>query len=248
MEGVIVVLLIEMVGGNQQVELVAGLEGDGTADRIGVAVVDIGAGELVLAIAVAAIVFARHAGEDLVGHQRAADTAFEHHGIIIAVAGAGIAAQLLGGFLGDQVDGAGGGAATVQGALWTTQHFDTFDVIEARQLRRRPRDQHAILQEGDSAIGAQINAGQADAANEGPIDTELVADRQIGNGRGERANVLDTAGADHVATNRGNGGGDLRQRLRTAGGSDDDVGDAIAGGSRRLAKGRRRDSHGPCKQ
>ena len=159
MEGVIIVVLAEMLGGDQHLQVIGGLEQHAAADRIGVTVIDVFAGELVHAVAVAFVVLARDPDHELVGDERAADRAFQRQRVVVAVGGAGIAAEFFGRALGDQVDRACGRAAPVQRALRPTQHLDPVDVVEARQLRRWPGDQRSVLQEGDGPVRAQVDAG-----------------------------------------------------------------------------------------
>lgn len=203
---------------------------------MGIAVIDRVAGEQVGAVAVALFIFARDAKHQIFAGDRSPERAFERPRVIIAVSGTGIAAELGGWPRGDDIDDAAGRTAAICRALRSAQHFDLLDVVKAAELRRRAADHRAILQEGHGAVGAKVDAGEADAANEGAVDAELIADRDIGHRRGEIASVFDTARADVAGTENRNRAPCIFQRLAGLGCRYDD-GTILAGLGAAIARG-----------
>ena len=181
MESIVAVLFVKHFARQQNVYPWSDFEKQAPAQRISVTIIDILAREFVDAISIAAIIFPGYPDHDILAGDRATDTAFDAERVIVAIGQPGIAIEFIGRALGDKVDRAGSGAPAIQRSLRPTQHFDTLKIIEARELRCWPGNLRTVLQEGDAAIRTQIDAGQADAANENTIYTKLVADRQVGN-------------------------------------------------------------------
>ena len=69
--------------------------------------------------------------------QRQIDAALHAECVIVTVLNRRIAAELVSGALGDDVDGTRSGIAPIQGTLRTTQNFKTFDVDKVTQCYTR---------------------------------------------------------------------------------------------------------------
>lgn len=193
MERVVIVPLAQIVADDQQVEIGRGPEQQRQARGLRVAVVDRMSGEQIDAVTIALLDLARQPRHQHVARDRPADTALERLRVIVSIDGPRIAGQFGRGSVGDHVDRARGGAAAIGGALRPTQYLDLLEIVEACELRRRAADHRAVLEERDRAVRAQIDAGKADAADEGAVDAELVTHGEVGDGRGEIAHILDAA-------------------------------------------------------
>ena len=192
------------------------------ADGISLAIVDVGPGEQVLAIAAAVLDLGRDPRHQFVARERTAKRAFEDLVVVIAVSEAGVAIELGSGPLGHQVDRARGRPATICRPLRPAQDFDLFKVVKARQLRRWPRDHRPVLEKGDRAVGTKVDAGHADAADKGAVDAELVADRQVGDRPDEVGDRLNPAGTDLVRRDRRDRRRGRLKRSAALGRGDDD--------------------------
>ena len=231
MEPVIVIILAEMVRDHQHLQIGGQVCLQRSAKGIGVAVVDRVTRNEVLAETVAAFVFSCHAECQRVTRDRSTDCPFERHRVVIAVGRPRIAFEVGGRTRGDDVDDAAGRSAAVGGALRAAQDFDLRNIVETAELRRRAAVDRTILQEGDRAVGSEIDAGQPDPADESPVDPELIAHRDIGHGSRQIARILDAAGTDIVCTKNGDRGCRILKRLTRLGRGDDDH--VLAGAGRR---------------
>ena len=227
-EGVVVVVFLEVVGNDRRLHVIAGGERHHGANGYRVAVVDLAAGEQVLAVAITLVPLHGHTSTDSVGH-RAAYRTFKGLGSEVADRQTAVAVQGIAGLASNEVHHAGGSAAAVGGALRAAQHFHLFQVEEAGQLSGRTRDHGAVLQEGHGTVGTEVDAGHADAADEGTVHAELVTDGEIGHRRGEVGDVFDATGTELVCRNGRNGGRRAVDGVRLLGGGDDDFLEAIAG-------------------
>ena len=131
-EGVVVVVLVEVVRDDVDQDGIARLDTQARAKRIGVPVVDRIAGIEVRSVAVVLFPLAGDAHRYSIA-ERAADRALDDFRGVVAVGQVGIALKLVRGLLGDKVDDAGRRAAAIGGALRATQHFDPRNVAEIEQ-------------------------------------------------------------------------------------------------------------------
>ncbi len=175
--------------------------------------------------------------------------------VVVADIDAGVAAELVAGALGDQVDGPAGGVTAVERALRTLQHFHPVQVVEDRPDAGRARDVDPVDVEGDGALGVGVGGEAAHAAHEGVHAGARLADRQARHdvlqvGGLGHARLLQRLGADHR-----DGQGGFLHRLLAAGGGDDHLlhgRPAIGGGRRGLGLGEpgrtEQQSKGGCAQ
>ena len=174
MEGVVVVVFLEVVGHNQQFQIGREVGEQRASEGIGIAVVHRVTRKQVGAIAVTLVIFACHAECQGVPGDRSPDCTLQRQGIIVAVAGASIAFEGAGWAGGNDVDHPAGRSTAIGGSLRAAQHFDLLNVVEPAQLSRRSADDGAVLQEGHCAVSTKVDAGKTNAADEGAIDAELV--------------------------------------------------------------------------
>ena len=251
MEGVVVVVFLVVLGGQVDREIFRGVEEQAAAHGVGIAVVDVVAGEEVLAVAVTLFFLERQSGCYAVA-EAAADRTFKIHLRVVAHRDAGVAVEFLRGALGDQVHGAGGGAAAVERALRAAQHFHTLQVIEACHLRGRARQDGAVLVHRHRTVGAEVDAGHADAADEDPRHTELVAHREVRDGVHHVADVGDAAGGEGVSAHHRDGGCGGGHRGLLLGGGDHHFLDVVRGfrvrAGRRDGDGKQAEARDPREQ
>ena len=211
-----------MVRDHQHLQIGCQVRLQRSAKGIGVTVVDRIARHEILAEAVAAFVFSCHAECQNVCRDRAAHGALERHRIVIAVGRPRIAFEIGCRARSHDIDDTAGRTAAIGGSLRAAQNFDLRNVVETAELRRRAAVDRTILQEGDRAIGSEIDACQPDPADESPVDPELIAHRDIGHGSRQIARILDAAGTDIVCTKNGDRGCRILKRLTRLGRGDDD--------------------------
>ena len=243
-EGVIVVVLTNVIDDQRAGQRVSDLADKGTAQGVGIAIVDRRAGEQVHAIAVAPLVLSGDPRHQPVTDDTAADRALQDLAVVIAVGRAHVAAQLVRRTGRDHVDRARGRTTAVEDALRPAQHLNLLQVEEATELLRRTRQDRAILKERDRALTADVEVVEADTADEGAVHAELVADRHIGHHRLQVGDILDTAGCQLRRGDRA----DRRRRAAERRGlfrrGDDDVADAVTLCALRVCRrSRRRGRH-----
>ena len=203
-EGVVVVVFLVVLGGEVDREVFRGVEEQAATHGVGIAIVHIVAGEEVLAVAVPLFLLECQASGHAIA-EAAADGALEVHQRVVADGHAGVAIEFLGRTLGDQVHGACGGATAVERALRAAQYFHALEVVEACHLRGGAREDRAVLVHRHCAVGAEVDAGHADAADEDPCDAELVTYREVGDGAHQVTHVRDAARGEGVAAHNRHG-------------------------------------------
>lgn len=217
-----VVVLLVIFAGEEDRQILRRQELEVGAGRELFGVVDIGAGQYVLAIAVAVNDLHREASTDALRQRTANRTLADQVEVGPTDSHTGIAVQVIGRLGGDEIDCAACRITPVQSALRPAQHLDPFEVEHRAELRLSERHHHAIDVQGDGGIDAGQRARQADAADEQLCEIEVVAE---GHARDELLQRLDIAavGFDQlVFADRGHRERDVGQRLFALLGGDDD--------------------------
>ena len=127
---------------------------------------------------------------------------------------------------GGNADHAGRGIATAQRALRTPKNLDPFDWTQFAERIAAARPIDAVDEDGHGAFQTGVVANRADAADTGRTISFVAGrrDQQGGSELVEFANIAGAALLQLFGTNRRHGNRNIRQRLRTPlGGNDDDI-------------------------
>ena len=194
------------------------------ARAVAIAIIDVGAEEQIVGIAVTTVVIAGQAEGDGFA-DRAGNVGLGDDGVVIAVADFSRTAERVGRRRGDDRDDTGAGVLAEQRRLRAAEHFDAAQVGQIADLGRRPRaidaiDEHANRRFDTGVIGAvaeaaddEIGVGRAlqlrhaQAGDQG-LNVEQIADLRL---------------LDCFCSSYRYGDRCCLQRLFTLGCSDDDV-------------------------
>ena len=216
------VVLVVVLAAQQDVERIAEIELQLCARHLAVEIVDLTAGDRVLAEAVAILALDRDPPQYPVRPERAAQRTLEVDVVVITVGEPRVAAQFLGRLGGDQVDRAADGIAAVQGALGPAQHLDALEVEERSELRLRARDDRAVHVQRDTGLAARRRGVRADAAYGELRHVEVVAEVDARHDQLQVLDVVDVRGRKPLAAQGRDRRADFLQRLLAFLRGDDD--------------------------
>lgn len=138
------------------------------AQEVAIAIIYIGlAGRDLLHEAVSLHVDALELCRQLVADEGASDATFQPQVIIIAVGRCAIGAKIEAWLFRDDVQEAGTGIASEQGALRAAQNFDAFHLTQFRKTDACAAAINAVNEQRDGRFKARIFADRANAADTG---------------------------------------------------------------------------------
>jgi hypothetical protein len=218
-------IVLGIVAGEADRDVVGRIELDRRPGGPDVAIVILQAGGEVVAEALAAEPGDRAADLHAV-HHRARGAEDQVELLIGADVGAGAEARLVGETAGDVLDRAADRVAAVERALRPAQHLDPLDVVNVEHGRLRAVEEDVVEIEADARLEAGDRILLADAADEGGqrgVGAARGLQRDVGRGVGDVGEVDRALALERLALISGDGDRHVDQIFRPTPGRDDDV-------------------------